>query len=73
MWTNSQLNQFSVHPGDELQEKLDYFITPYNTSLIYKKFMEFDEEEKHKKMIRVVQKDVSEEWQLLCTFLLTHS
>ncbi|CAI2365930.1 unnamed protein product [Moneuplotes crassus] len=70
VWTNSQLNQFSMHPEEGLQEKLDYFITPYNTSLIYKKFMEFDEEEKHRKMIRVAKRNVSEEWQLISDFIL---
>ena len=38
-----KLSQLSALPNKKLQRKLDYYITPYNTGLIYKRHMNFIE------------------------------
>ena len=38
-------NNYAVLPNESLQKKLDYYITPYNAGMIYKRHMEFDSDE----------------------------
>lgn len=41
----SRINRYAELPSKSLQRKLDYYITPYNNGLIYKKHMSFGDEE----------------------------
>lgn len=59
------MKEFNILPNESLQEKMDYFITPYNTSLMYKKYMEFEDEEKGLQRKRLSQKELSDEWKLV--------
>jgi hypothetical protein len=48
----------SILPSDPLQKKIDYYFTPYNRKLAFKKNMSFDEE-------------ADREWVDLTNFILT--
>ena len=57
-----------------LQEKLDFYITPYNTSLNFNRFMEFnDEKEKEiakQRILKYNPKTLSEQWRFMADFIL---
>ena len=38
------LKEFSMLPSKHLQDKIDYFITPYNATLSMQKHMDFEDE-----------------------------
>lgn len=43
-----ELNNYDITPSEELQRKIDYYITPYSRSYQVHKWMTFDDEEKSK-------------------------
>ena len=40
-----KLNDYSIIPNKKLQEKMDFYITPYNTALVHKRHMEFEDKQ----------------------------
>lgn len=43
-YINKSNFQFDVFPEDKLQEKVDYYITPYNNIIALNKYMDFGDE-----------------------------
>lgn len=41
----SRLKKYDILPNPGLQRKLDYYITPYNSGLVYQRHMKFEEQE----------------------------
>ena len=67
---SSLRNNFSVVPKVSLQKKLDYYFSPYNPKLTFKRYMRFDEEEANNKEDLTESKQKNGEWKFLANFLL---
>ena len=51
-------------PKKPLQDKIDYFITPYNKGIALQRHMEFDDKKK---------RSTSVEWKLMANFILNEN
>ena len=70
----SKLKDGSILPSKNLQDKLDFYITPYNTSLSFHRFMEFNDEiekEQHRiKALKYKPLSTSDQWKYMADFIL---
>lgn len=63
-------NNYSVVPKVSLQKKLEFFFSPYNPKLAFKRYMRFDEDNEEEVQENDDQKQKNSDWKFLANFLL---